>query len=44
MDSQKFIELLAELNQEQISKLIDSAIELKSEELKKCDYELLELA
>ncbi len=33
MDEKKLVELLNELNQEQISNLIDYAIELKKEEL-----------
>lgn len=35
METKKIIELLSKLNQEQISNLIDYAIELKKEELKK---------
>ena len=38
MDNQKFIELLTKLNQEQISNLIDYAIELQKDELRKNDY------
>ncbi len=33
MDEKKLVELLNDLNQEQISNLIDYAIELKKEEL-----------
>lgn len=37
MDKKYFFELLSNLNQDQINNLIDYAIELQKEELKKID-------